>query len=508
MICEEDFSRNSTCENGTKQETCPNFLESDCMLKKSSSSSLDVLKFQSNKNDEQSPSNNLSLESISIKLFKNLSSIEDLTDKLEEYVSTVPQQNETIVTSIESNFKNIVRQLEEHKNLLLREIQNNCEFLDLKQTLLDSKEKLEKLRHYLATGDSYSTIQLESFLIETNLLKNKLDTILLDVDQPFIYNEPTFENNLEDYNRQLIGTIEYPTCSNSKLNISRLQNTKYRSPRILSYKSHDNSSDYYTIIDIIVAPLLNSKIVMSSYGCTKLSQQHETNIKMFDYQSGFMLYKESWDLSNCHLYDMITFKSSIIMSIKNEKEKLMIHIYNEYLDLVKSIEHQYFTDSLFANTDNLFLADHQAPFIHAFDWDLNGEIKSFGQDNNPNDAFFMTINDKLLIQFKKVYVLNIKSLLIQIYDLDSDRLFKSINLQDTFSSMSRALISVDNDERLIVAKTEERTIAVCSSIHDDEIKIIYERDLNEELSEISSITVTNDGYILINDSIEKVISLI
>ena len=466
------------------------------------------------------------------KLSSNINCIIEMENKLQEFLNNtqtkIKGHYQTIRSQVEINFKKAVEQLEEYKNELIYEINlneaeyfkddDNGEWNDAQNFLLKTQEKIKNLNPQIGSGDNNQQ-QLVDILTETESIKNQLEIFIQMVDKAclstskiVVYKEPTFNrlSQSSEFYSDLLGSLEYQDYNylmhNGNLNIYRLQE-KYQ-PKVLNYKYFDNND--YKIIDTFVATFLESKFVMCTYRMIESINYYEITIKLFDYANEFQLDKESWELSNCHLYDMIAFDKSILLSIRNQTDNLLIQIYDEYLQLVKSFEHQFFADSIFANDNYIFVVDIKVPFIHAYDWNLT-EIKAFGQNHSPTEPYFMTFNDKLLIKFNKIYTIDIYNFLIKIYSIENGTLFKIISLENEIyisptNTSNRVIITVDNEEKLIVVLLDKKFINVYSSIVKSNFDLLYQHDASE-ISVISSISVTKEGILAINDLITKQIYL-
>ena len=442
----------------------------------------------------------------------NLKTLNDLAVRLDEYLSKGVQQtrvnHQEVKSAIERNYQNIIENFEQYKNelsgeLKLNEMHFNEEWADMKRILDETWVKIKTL----STGDNSSTTEINNFNNEIQIIQERIERVLRSISEVAVYKKPTSDILQSNFTELLLGSIEYQDYDSllsydRKINIQRLEKTKYNMPRVLKYRYYHETSCYYKILDIITSPFLNSKLVVALYGVNNRYgvENFEIIVKLFDYENEFNEYHESWDLLNCHLLDMITHDKSIIFSIKNQLNKFVIIIYDSNLNVQKSLEHQFCTDSLFANDTGVFLVYNQVPFIHAYDWNLSTEFKSFGQDRSPEEAFFMTTNDEILIKLDKLLTFNIDNLLVRIYNLNHGNLLKEINFKSFFSSSQcRVLITIDNDEKLILASLDEKFLQVYNSINENEAKILYQRNVSD-IVDISSINITNNGLLLLNDS--------
>jgi hypothetical protein len=448
-------------------------------------------------------------------IVSNLKNLKDLTVRLDDYLSIgVPQiqkHHQDMKSTIENHFKSIVERFEESKDQLLgvlrlNEIHFNQESENIKQIFEDTREKMK----LFSVGDhSSTTIEKDKFYNEIEIVKERIGRVLDSISDVAIYKKPSSDFLESNFSESLWGSVEYQDYESlisfgKTINVSRLQKQKYYLPRIL--KHYKKLSEDYKIIDIIISPFLNSKLVVCTYGMTK-SECFEVIIQLFDYENELKEIRESWDLQHCHLLDMITYDKAIILSVKNELNKFALIIYDESLHVKKSVEHQFYTESMFANDNGIFLIHNQVPFVHFYDWNLCTELKSFGQHINPQDRFFITNNDEILIALDKLITFNIDNLLIKIYNLDHGYLLKEINLNSFFSSLPRrVLFTIDNDEKLILACVDEKILQVYNSIKENEVKILFEREVSE-ITCVSSINITNNGLLVLNDTLSKKVYL-
>jgi len=448
-------------------------------------------------------------------IVSNLKNLKDLTARLDDYLSIgVPQiqkHHQDMKSAIENHFKSIVERFEESKEQMLvvlrfNDIHFNQESENIKQIFEDTQEKMK----LFSVGDhSSTTIEIDKFYNEIETVKERIGRVLDSISDVAIYKKPSSDFLESNFSESLLGSVEYQDYESlisfgRTINVSRLQKQKYNLPRIL--KHYKKLSEDYKVIDIIISPFLNSKLVVCTYGMSK-SESFEVIIQLFDYENELKEIRESWDLQQCHLLDMITYDKAIILSIKNELNKFALIIYDESLHVKKSVEHQFYTESLFANDNGVFLIHNQVPFVHFYDWNLCNELQSFGQHTNPQDRFFITNNEEILITLDKLVTFNIDNFLIRIYNLDHGYLLKEINLKSCFSSLPRrVLFTIDNDEKLILACVDEKILQVYNSIKENEVKILFEREVSE-ITCVSSINITNKGLLVLNDTLSKKVYL-
>ena len=197
---------------------------------------------------------------------------------------------------------------------------------------------------------------------------------------------------------------------------------------------------------------------------------------------------------------MITSEKYIIFAIeyfdKNQNfgKNYALKLFDLNLCLSNSKSLDYKPVIVYQTFCQIYIVTNKAPLIHVLDWNLE-ETSKFGQDIDSTEPFYMPNVSQVFVRNEILYVRDIENIFIKVLDLNKGNLIKLINI-----NLIDCLLHIDSIGRIIVINQDSKILY----IFDESSKIQFEFDLTF-IQTISSFCITDNGHLLINDSLLKIL---
>ena len=204
--------------------------------------------------------------------------------------------------------------------------------------------------------------------------------------------------------------------------------------------------------------------------------------------------------SDSELIIMTTNQTSVVIASKYKNGDTVgyqLNLYNLDLHLQRSRLIAYKPVLIYCTDCFIYVLSETLPFVHVHEWNLN-EKKSFGQDLNEDKPFYIPNLSQIFIRDEHLYVTDHENIDIKVFDLNEGNLIKKIviNLLD-------CLLHIDSIGKIIVINQDSKLLCIFNEL----AQILFEYDLTF-IENITSFCITDNGYLLINDSSKKVLHII
>ena len=347
--------------------------------------------------------------------------------------------------------------------------------------------------HYTEMLDEERKILYDSAMSAKHMLLNsvKFFNSLLFLGQLPVYEKDEFTS------RKKLKYKEFTYMD--ILNRDRL-NANYKPGKIV-YNSLAFTPKYLILKTMWMSLIHVDKIVISLQVFNELTGLNEIVMKYFD--NNGQLINENVEHKNCQVLSMITSEKYIVFSIEyfdsnaNYGKMYSLKLFDLNLCLSKSVAINYKPVLVYQTYCQLYLVTNEAPFIRVIDWNLV-ENSVFGQEIDSNGPFYLPNIAQVYVRSEKLYVRDHENMLIKVLDLKKGNLIKSIKI-----NLLDCLLHIDSIGRIIVINQDSKILY----IFDESSRIQFEYDLTF-IQNITSFCVIDNGHLLINDALNKILHVI
>jgi hypothetical protein len=469
----------------------------------------------------------------------------EMLEKLDSNLKSIEKRIEKFFTELSLNFQEM--QIQEHCEMLRNEIISDCQIdspnsnIEHKTKLLDevslyekrcmenlrkpsssqknnvikffenSNSKLIKFIDLLKNNNGLNDKIVENILNVTIVLDNKLKNgatffkSLLFRGKFLIYKEKNGDKRLKIDADSLY--VIAPTAKELMydeftyidiLNIERLLQ-KDMNKCIISYSALCLNINNQIIKGIWLAIFSSERLVFCFSIYNEATLKHEIHLKLMNRNGE--LTKESFDKdSDCELILMTTNQTSVIIALKYKNDDNVaykLNIYNLDLNLKRSRLIAYKPLLIYCTDCFIYVLSETSPFIHCHEWNLN-EKYSFGQDKNEDEPFYIPNLSQIFIRDEHLYVRDHENIDIKVFDLNEGYFIKKIEI-----NLLDCLLHIDSIGNIIVINQDSKILCLFNEL----AQILFEYDLTF-IENITSFCITDNGYLLINDSSRKVLHII
>lgn len=396
-----------------------------------------------------------------------------------------------------------------------------------KGSLNELNEQFKRLKDSFNASNTYiSDNDLKEYLKEAKLFKLKLNFYEYNINYSLFNGKLLYLMNEENNLKQQINTSEMTKDNeviedhleliklnykylNTNLDISRLSNYNCLEYDVPLTRNNDLSNEFSSFHLLPVDS--NCFLLLSQYYHT---QEHcsNTEINLFE----LVIDQESGDgnksikkihnlfVKNYYASMVNAFNKNILIIKTQANGANCLKQYDLKFNLINTIEYlDYKPRSIISNEIGIYVLSfddyrhnaQQSPAIHVYDWNLN-KINAISE-HLPKDVYTLIncVDKKIFAsnnEANKIYVLN---------ELDNSLIATiSINL-DTSAVYIDALLRLYRlhlrSKRLTVYAID--TDDVCNGIISLNDFVLYENELKINSNFINAFSITNNGYLIIND---------
>jgi hypothetical protein len=255
-----------------------------------------------------------------------------------------------------------------------------------------------------------------------------------------------------------------------------------------------NYKDHSIICRSTITPVNTDRFAIAY-----LMYTHEPESDLFTYKIRLRLYyrpngkllnevSELHNTQNINCLSIASLGHEIYLVFQDQNGDNWLRNYDPDLRLHRAVQLPYQPLSVHSCNKFLYVVSSQQPFIHVYDKDFK-EIGYFGQNNDPNQPYFIKNCEKVQFQNELVFVYDDES---NVYALlrDSGLLLKKIE-----TNQSKCQFQVDPTLRIVLMDPKNKTFY----IYDLNGDLIDEFDI-KDIEKLSIFTVTKDGALAVSDN--------